>query len=162
MLMHVHINFTGVNFITKQSCDESFHTVWHHACTMHGQIDARRCLAKTARKPGILRSRVPQRCMTLLDIGIDVNHPRSAAKAAQKRRRRPRVLLTAYAPRCSGSTLDTLQRCQRPRSANPADLWLVLDAASTESEGTVVLNVIVTHTRSRNTCNVKAVGWRST
>ena len=42
---------------------------------------------------------MPQRCRTLLDIGIDVHHPRSAAKAAQKRRRRPRVLLTAYAPR---------------------------------------------------------------
>ena len=100
---------------------------------------------------------MPQRCRTLLDIGIDVQHPRSAAKAVQKRRRRPRVLLTAYAPRCSGSTLDTLERCQRPRSANPADLWLVLDATSAGSEGTVVLNVIVTHTRSRNTCNVKAV-----
>ena len=39
----------------------------------------------------------------------------------------------------------------------PPTLWLVLDATSAGSEGTVVLNVIVTHTRSRNTCNVKAV-----
>ena len=94
----------------------------------------------------------------LLYISLDVRHPRGAARAAQKHRRRPRVLLTAYAPRCSRSTLDTLERCQRlPRSANPTDLWLVLDATSAGSESTVVLNVIVTHSRSRNTCNLKAV-----
>ena len=63
---------------------------------------------------------------TLLYIGLDVRHLCGAARAAQKRRRRPRVLLTAYAPRCSGSTLGTtLERCQRPRSAGPANLLLV-------------------------------------
>ena len=60
------------------------------------------------------------------------------------------------------STLGTLERCQRPISASAADLLLVLDAPSARAEGTVVLNVIVTHTRSRNTCNVKSVGSRST
>jgi len=89
---------------------------------------------------------------------LDVRQPRDAARAAQKHRRRPRVLLTAYAPRCSGSTLDTLDRCQRPRSASPGDLLPVLDASSAEPEGedTVVLNVMATQTGPRNTCNVKA------
>ena len=89
-------------------------------------------------------------------------HPRDAARAAQKRRIRPRLLLTVYAPRCSGSTLGTLERCQRPRSASPSDLLPVLDAPSAGGEGMIVWNVMVTHTGSRNTCNVKAVGSRST
>ena len=70
---------------------------------------------------------------------------RDAARAAQKRRKRPRLLLTAYALPCSGSTLGTLERCQRPRSASPANSLLVLDAPSTMAEGKVVLNVAVTH-----------------
>ena len=72
------------------------------------------------------------------------------------------MLLTAYAPRCSGSTLGTLERCQRPQSASPSDLLPVLDAPSAGAEGTIVWNVIVTHKMSRNTCNVKAVPTRST
>lgn len=79
---------------------------------------------------------------------------KSSAEAPEKAASAP-LNLTAYAPRCCRSTLDTLERCQRPRSANPADLWPVLDTTSAGSEGTVVLNVIVTHTRSWNTCNVK-------
>ena len=81
-----------------------------------------------------------------------LQHPRSAAKAAKKRRRRPRLLLTAYAPRCSGSTLGTLERCQRPQPASPGDLLLVLDAPSAGGKGTVVWNVMLTQTGSRNTC----------
>ena len=63
-------------------------------------------------------------------------------------------------PRCSDkhtSTLGTLERCQQPRSAGPADLLLVLDDPSAGAEGTVLWGVIRTHTRSRNTCNVKSM-----
>ena len=99
---------------------------------------------------------MPQRCRTLLDIGLDARHPRDAARAAKKRRRRPRLLLTAYAPRCSGSTLGTLEQCQRLLSVSPGDLLLVLDATSAGAEGTVVWNVIGKQRTSRNTCNVKS------
>ena len=112
--------------------------------------------AQTARKPSILRPRVLQRSRTLLYISLDVRHPRGAARAAQKHRRRPRVLLTAYARRGAPEALWTLwsdaSGHDRPI---PPTMWLVLDTTSAGSEGTVVLNVIVTHTRPRNTCNVK-------
>ena len=77
----------------------------------------------------------------------------------------PPLILTAYEPRCSGSTLGTLEQCQRPLSVSPGGLLLVLDAPSAGGEGTVVWNVIGKHRRSRNTCNVKSgrrVGSRST
>ena len=47
----------------------------------------------------------------------------------------------------------------RPAAAPPTCCLFsyVIDAPSTRAEGKVVLNVIVTHIRSRNTCNVKAV-----
>ena len=93
----------------------------------------------------------------MLDIDLDVRQPRGAARAAQRRRRRPRLLTTADGRGALTSTLCTLERCQRPRSASPADLLLVLDVPSARAEGTVVLNAIVTHTRSRNTCNVKSM-----
>ena len=94
----------------------------------------------------------------LLDIDLDVRQPRGAARApAQRRQRRPRLLTTADGHGALTSTLCTLERCQRPRSASLADLLLVLDAPSARAEGTVVLNAIVTHTRSRNTCNVKSM-----
>ena len=52
---------------------------------------------------------MPQRFQTLLGIGHDAWRPRGAAIAAQRRQRRPRLLFTAYAPQCSGSTLGTLE-----------------------------------------------------
>ena len=64
------------------------------------------------------------------------------------------MLTTAYGVWCSGSTLGTLERCQRPRLANPGDLLLVPDTPSAGAEGTVVWNVIGKHTRSRNTCKL--------
>ena len=72
------------------------------------------------------------------------------------------MLLTAYAPRCSGSTLGTLERCQRPRSASPGDLLPVLDAPSAGGEDTIVWNVMVTHTGSRRYVTLQAVLTRST
>ena len=93
----------------------------------------------------------------MLDINLDVRQPLGAARAAQRRRRRPRLLTTADGRGALTSTLCTLERCQRPQSASPADLLLVLDVPSARAEGTVVLNAIVTHTRSRNTCNVKSM-----
>ena len=61
-----------------------------------------------------------------------------------------------YDHECSGSTLGTLERCQRPLPVRSSNLLLVLDAPSAGGEGPVVWNVIRTHTRSRNTCNVKS------
>ena len=66
------------------------------------------------------------------------------------------MLTTAYDHECSSSTLGTLERCQRPLPVRSSNLLLVLDAPSAGGEGTVVWNVIRTHTRSRNTCNVKS------
>ena len=63
---------------------------------------------------------------------------------------------TAYGVWCSGSTLGTLERCQRPVPVRSSNLLLVLDTPSAGGEGPVVWNVIRTHTRSRNTCNVKS------
>ena len=63
---------------------------------------------------------------------------------------------TAYGAWCSGSTLGTLERCQRPVPISPGSLMHVLDAPSTGGEGTVVLNALRTHIRFRNTCNVKS------
>ena len=45
---------------------------------------------------------------------------------------------------------------------NPGKLALVLVGPSARAEGTVVLDVLRTRTRTRNTCNAKSVGWRST
>ena len=69
---------------------------------------------------------------------------------------------TAYGAWCSGSTLGTLERCQRPVPMRPSDLLLVPDAPSAGVEETVVWNVIQTQTRPRNTCNVKTVPSWST
>ena len=66
------------------------------------------------------------------------------------------MLTTAYDHECSGSTLGTLERCQRPLSVRSSNLLLVLDAPSAGGEGPVVWNVIRTHTRSRNTCKCKS------
>ena len=65
---------------------------------------------------------------------------------------------TVYDYECSSSTLGTqaLERCQRPVPVRSSNLLLVLDAPSAGGEGPVVWNVIRTHTRSRNTCNVKS------
>ena len=75
---------------------------------------------------------------------------------SQQPRTEPRAAATAYDHECSGSTLGTLERCQRPLPVRSSNLLLVLDAPSAGGEGTVVWNVIRTHTRSRNTCNVKS------
>ena len=90
------------------------------------------------------------------------HRPRCAAAArcsesSQRRRRRPRLLTTADGRGALTSTLGTLERCQQPRSAGPADLLLVLDNPSAGAEGTVLWGVIQTHTRSRNMCNVKSM-----
>ena len=70
------------------------------------------------------------------------------------------MLTTAYDYECSSSTLvitlGTLERCQRPVPVRSSNLLLVLDAPSAGGEDPVVWNVIRTHTRSRNTCNVKS------
>ena len=70
------------------------------------------------------------------------------------------MLTTAHGVWCSGSTLGTLERCQRPLpmspSAQPADAYSV-DAPSAGGEGSVIWNVISTRTRFRNTCNVKTM-----
>ena len=68
---------------------------------------------------------------------------------------------TGYDHECSGSTLGTLERCQRPVPVRPSELLLVLDASSAWGEETVVWNVIRTHTRSRNMCNIKIATSRS-
>ena len=65
---------------------------------------------------------------------------------------------------CSGNTLGTLERRQRPVPVpvRSSDLLLVPDAPSAGCGDTVIWNVIRTHTRSRNKCNAKAVETRST
>ena len=65
------------------------------------------------------------------------------------------MLTTAYGAWCSGSTLGTLERCQRPVPMRPSKLKLVLDASSAGGEHAVILDVLQTRTRTRNTCNVK-------
>ena len=74
----------------------------------------------------------------------------------------PRAAATAYDRECSGSTLGTLERCQRPVPVRSSDLLLVPDAPSAGGEDTVIWSVMRTHTRSRNTCNVNLVGTQST
>ena len=59
---------------------------------------------------------------------------------------------TVYDHECSGSTLGTLERYQRPVPVRSSNLLLVLDAPSPEGENPVVWNVIRTHKRSRNMC----------
>jgi hypothetical protein len=88
--------------------------------------------------------------------------PRTAANASQQPRTEPRAAATAYDHECSGSTLGTLDRCQRPVPVSLSNLLLVPDAPSAVCEDTVIWNVIRTHTRSRNTCSAKAVGTQST
>ena len=65
------------------------------------------------------------------------------------------MLTTAYGAWCSGSTLGTLERCQRPMPMRPSKLKLVLDATTAGGEHAVILDVLQMHTRTRNTCNVK-------
>ena len=89
--------------------------------------------------------------------------------------RRPRELTTVYGVSCAGSTLGTRVRlrwllvnhsghsgaiersmCRRPHPMSPSKLMLVLDDSRTGGERTVVLDVLRTHTRTRNTCNEKS------
>ena len=55
----------------------------------------------------------------------------------------------------SGSTLGTLDRCQRPVPVSSSELVLVLDGFSAWGESTVTQVVIQTHIGSGNACNVK-------
>ena len=88
---------------------------------------------------------------------VTVRCSNNVAKAALRQRRRPQVLITAHGVWCSGSTLGTLERCQRPLPMSPSQLMLILDEPSAGGEGAVIWNVISTRTRSRNTCNVKTM-----
>ena len=81
----------------------------HHAPTRgcrQASADRRRTAMNPSSAHAVL---MPQRFQTLLGIGHDAWRPRGAAIAAQQRQRRPRLLFTAYAPQCSGSTLGTLE-----------------------------------------------------
>ena len=49
---------------------------------------------------------------------------------------------TAYGAWCSGSTLGTLERCQRPVPMRPSKLKLVLDATTAGGEHAVMLDVL--------------------
>ena len=81
----------------------------HHAPT-RGCRQASTYRRRTAMNPSSAHAvLMPQRFQTLLGIGHDAWRPRGAAIAAQRRQRRPRLLFTAYAPQCSGSTLGTLE-----------------------------------------------------
>ena len=62
------------------------------------------------------------------------------------------------------STLGTLEQAQRPLSASPGDLLLVLDVPSAAAgpDNTVIWDVIQMRTGPRNTFNVKLVPTRST
>ena len=60
------------------------------------------------------------------------------------------------------STLSTLERCQRPQSVVLAVRLLVLDASNASIAGTVLWNVLQTHTGLRNTCSCKSGSSRST
>lgn len=84
---------------------------------------------------------------------IPTRRSESSAEATEKAETAPHRVRAPF----SGSTLGTPERCQRPhdRPAPPTCvLLLVLDAPSTRAEGKVVVNVVVTHIRFRNTCNV--------
>ena len=72
------------------------------------------------------------------------------------------MLTTAYSPVIACSTLSTLERCQRPQSVVLAVRLLVLDASNTSIAGTVLWNVLQTHTGLRNTCSCKSGSSRST
>ena len=94
-----------------------------------------RAAARRQRLPSI-RSRSSSSCATLGSASC------LRRRATQREQRRSdgegRVCslhLTAYAPRCSGSTLGTLGRCQRPQSTSPGNLLLVLDAPSAAAGG---------------------------
>ena len=134
----------------------------YHACNMHSLNHARKHSAQTSDRHESFRPRVSDHCQTLLNICLDVRHPRDAVRAAQKRRRRLRLLLTADGRGALNSTLGTLERCQRPIPKRPSKLKLVLDATSAGGEHAVILDVLQMRKRTRNTCNVKSVLSRST
>ena len=81
---------------------------------------------------------------------------RKAAVVAQRPPERLRSALTAYGLKHPDSTLSTLERYQRPVQVSSGIFVHVLDAPSASDEGTVVWNIIRTHKRFRNTCNVKS------
>ena len=102
------------------------------------------------------------RCQTMVDIEpervVTVECTESSAAATQKAVNAD----TAHGVWCSGSTLGTLERCQRPMPMRPSKLKLVLDATTAGGEHALILDVLQMRTRTRNTCNVKSVLSRST
>ena len=108
-------------------------TGYRHRRTMHVPCTPTLTLADISARQSDRHESFDQstRTATLLDVAR--HRPRCAAAArrsessAARRRRRPRLLTTADGRGAPTSTLGTLERCQRPRSASPADLLLVLE-----------------------------------
>ena len=101
------------------------------------------------------------RTATLLDVARHRPRCTAAARRSESSAAATEKAATAHhrgRPRCSDKhsghsgamPAATIGQSRRP-------VLLVLDDPSARAEGTVVLNVIVTHARSRNTCNVKSM-----
>ena len=135
----------------------------HAPCTLSRVLPSLRWQsAEEGKQTGTRRLQAMTRCQTLVAIEPECIVAAWRSGSTLRPRRRPRELTTVYGVSCAGSTLGTLERCWRPHPMSPSKLMLVLDESSTEGERTVVSDVLRTHTRTRNTCNKKSVGWRST